>query len=531
MGPGLRHGTRFSFLSPKGGGCMRTLLKTVVQSGLMTGTPSEARAKQALPGQQGIVPASITANDAGIFAVMERGADSRLAVFTRYPGILEGFTGESFTELQSGTTFYLFSAPLDHANAAALRMALPWTAPCVLEGRESFGTGDRIGGTAPATPAHIAAVRGSGLTPVLAQQSVRENQKTGRTFENVLDDVTWSVFREGFRSDWGADADHLKTLGDIEDAVRAGFTMFTLDPSEKIDDEADTDSDDDLARKFDDLFRTAADREDFLVRYEGKHGANRRDVVRAAVKYLGAVRHAIEAYHRIVDLRGGVAFNFEMSIDETSTPTSALDHRIIASELRESGVHLFSLAPRFEGEFEKGIDYKGSLDGFRRSLVEHDRLSRELGNYRLSLHSGSDKFSVYPMFGEITDGFFHVKTAGTSYLEAVKAIAADAPDLFRRIYSLSVETFSENVKSYHISARVENVPPVSEMEGERAVRLITDDPDVRQTLHIAFGVVLQEMGESLRESLARHSATYHRFLSGHLGKHVALLTGGRGPQL
>jgi hypothetical protein len=394
----------------------------------------------------------------------------------------------------------------------------------VLQGRESFGTGDRIGGKAAATPAHIEAVRGSGLTPVLAQQSVRENQKTGRTFEEVLDDATWSVFREGYRMPWGSDADHLKTLEDVETAVRAGFTMFTIDPSEKIDYEADTDSDDILGRKFDTLFRTDGEKELFLRRYEGKQGAARRDVVRSAVKYLNAFRHAVSAYRRIGELRGA-SFNFEMSIDETSTPTTPLDHRIIASEFREEGIVPFSIAPRFEGEFEKGIDYKGSLEGFRRSLEDHVRLSRELGNYRLSLHSGSDKFSVYPLFGEITDGFFHVKTAGTSYLEAVKTAAAADMGLFRRIYSRSVDTFIENVKSYHISAQIENVPRASSLAGDAAVRLITVDPDVRQTLHIAFGVILKEMGEEFRVMLSRNYDVYRRFLVGHIGKHASLLTG------
>jgi hypothetical protein len=503
---------------------MRQLLKEIVQSGILSGALSESQARQALSSKAGIAPASVSVSERGIFAYQER-EEGRLVICTKYPQALDGFNGETFSESFGGVPSYVLSGELNHANAEGLRKALPFTAPSVLEGRESFGMGDRIGGKAAATPAHIEAVRGSGLTPVLAQQSVRENQKTGRCFEEVLDDASWSVFREGYRLPWGSDADHLKTLEDVEAAVRAGFTMFTIDPSEKIDNEADTDSDDDLARKFDDLFRADEEKELFLRRYEGKHGATRRDVVRAAVKYLDAVRHAVNAYYRIGELRSGAPFNFEMSIDETSTPTSPLDHRIIASEFREKGIRPFSIAPRFEGEFEKGIDYKGSLEGFRRSLEVHDRLSRELGNYRLSLHSGSDKFSVYPMFGEITDGFFHVKTAGTSYLEAVKATAAIDMNLFGEIYSRSVETFAENVKSYHISADIEKVPPVSSFTSDEAIRLITLDPDVRQMLHIAFGVILKEMGEELRTALARNYDVYRRYIVAHIGKHASLLTG------
>ena len=503
---------------------MKKLLGNTVQSGVLAGSLSENAIQRFLADQEGIVSSSIAVTEGGVFALIGGYGAERLVILSRHSRALDGFAGDIFSESQGGRSFYLLAGPLDHANALRLRSELPWTAPSVLECRESFGTGDRIGGKSPATPGHIEAVRGKGVTPVLAQQSVRENHKTGRTFEGVMDDAVWSVFREGYRQPWGSDADHLKTLEEAEDAVRAGFTMFTLDPSEKIDNDADTDSDTKLGSKLNALFPTAAGAEDFLVRYEGKYGA-KRDVARAGVKYLNAVRHAARAYQHIADMRGDSGFNFEMSIDETSTETTALDHRIIVTELLREKVSLFSLAPRFEGEFEKGIDYKGSLEGFRRSLTEHFQLSRELGEYRLSLHSGSDKFSVYPIFGEITDGFYHVKTAGTSYLEAVKTTASEDFTLFGRILDLSLDTFSENAASYHISANSDNVPLSDRLSREEALRLITVDSDMRQVLHIAFGVVLQTMGDELRTSLVRNHEVYRRFLNGHIGRHIALLTG------
>lgn len=504
---------------------MIQLLRNVIQSGIFDDSCAEHAVRRVLSSQIGIVPSSIAVNDRSIFTLFEQGNGERLIIISRYPRACEGFVGEMFSESRSGRMYHLLDAPLEHVNAVRLREELPQTAPSVLESRESFGTGDRIGGRSSATPGHIEAVAGKGITPVLAQQSVRENHKTGRTFEDVMDDVTWSVFREGKRLTWGADADHLKRIEDVEEAVRAGFTMFTLDPSEKIDTAADILSESDLGRKFNALFSTANAAESFLTRYEGKHGASRLDVVRSGVKYLGAVRHAAEAFHRIADLRGGTGFNFEMSIDETTTETTALDHRIIVTELIREGVSLFSLAPRFEGEFEKGIDYRGSLEGFRRSLTGHYRLSRELGEYRLSLHSGSDKFSVYPVFGEITDGFYHVKTAGTSYLEAVKTTASENIDLFLKILDLSLETFDENAASYHISANPDNVPHSDMLSREEAISQIAGNPDVRQVLHIAFGVVLAAFGDEFRASLLRNRDVYKRFLSEHIGRHVSLLTG------
>ena len=91
---------------------------------------------------------------------------------------------------------------------------------------------------------------------------------------------------------------------------------------------------------------------------------------------------------------------------------------------------LVSLAPRFIGEFEKGVDYKGDLKAFEKSLADHAAIAKKLGPYKLSLHSGSDKLSIYPAFARATAGLWHVKTAGTSYLEAVRAVARHNADLF-----------------------------------------------------------------------------------------------------
>lgn len=175
---------------------------------------------------------------------------------------------------------------------------------------------------------------------------------------------------------------------------------------------------------------------------------------------------------------------------------------------------------RFEGAFEKGIDYKGSVEGFRRSLATHAALARELGEYRLSLHSGSDKFSIYPVFGEVTDGFFHIKTAGTSYLEAVKVSAATDMDFFRRILGLSLDTFEDNAASYEISANPGNVPAPSILDRDHAIREIEGNSDMRQVLHIAFGVVLREMGGELRTLLQNNDSLYKEYLVKHIGRHV-----------
>ena len=135
------------------------------------------------------------------------------------------------------STALLTLAPTSASNAAALRQALPFLVPVPLGLRKSAGCGDRLG---LATPGHIRAIRSSDMAPILAQQSIRENARTGRTPQEVMDDALWGVFQEGWREGFGADADHLKTTADINVCAAAGYTFYTIDPGEFVDNAADT---------------------------------------------------------------------------------------------------------------------------------------------------------------------------------------------------------------------------------------------------------------------------------------------------
>jgi hypothetical protein len=121
----------------------------------------------------------------------------------------------------------------------------------------------------------------------------------------------------------------------------------------------------------------------------------------------------------------GREVDFEISIDETSTPTLPEHHFFVASELIARQVGMKTIAPRFCGEFQKGVDYIGDLKQFEQELRVHAAIADHFG-YKLSVHSGSDKFSVFKMVGKATKGRFHLKTAGTSWLEAIKLVAMGA---------------------------------------------------------------------------------------------------------
>jgi hypothetical protein len=192
------------------------------------------------------------------------------------------------------------------------------------------------------------------------------------------------------------------------------------------------------------------------------------------------------------------------------------------------------------GDFEKGVDYIGDLGAFERSLADHAAIAHELGPYKLSLHSGSDKLTIYASFARITKGRFHVKTAGTSYLEALRAVARHDAALFRRIIDFSRSRYEADRATYHVSATLDRVPPASDVADARELeRLYLQRwEDVapgrgftqpgRQILHCTFGSVLtfEPLRIAIMQILREHRATYDALLDEHFGRHLSALVSG-----
>ncbi len=288
----------------------------------------------------------------------------------------------------------------------------------------SFGFGDRTG---LATPGHVAAMKrcGQGIAAIFPQQSIREMTRTRRTPQQVMDDAMNAAEACDWTGDVGADADHLKVPEDVDVTAAVGFTFFTIDPSDDVDQKADDYDEPTLRQKF------AASRDDasWYDDYLGKTvklgtgtviDLNEQACMRAAVKYGKAITRALKLgdYIKQVNEKAGNDYEIELSVDETDQPTTLAEHYIIADQCLRGGMKLVSLAPRFIGDFEKGIDFIGDLDALETSLADHAAIAEALGPYKLSLHSGSDKVSMYGSLARATSGRFHVKTAGTSYLEA-----------------------------------------------------------------------------------------------------------------
>jgi hypothetical protein len=483
-----------------------------------------------------IYPRSIAACRRTVYFLGRRGTEKLLGIV--FSGAApSGFLGNAQTVTPGGAPLTLLVGPTDHTNALALRTHLPFMAPQPIGLRKSVGCGDRLG---LATPGHVRAVRRGTMAPIFAQQSIREMARTGHTPEQVLDDATWGVFQEGWRSGYGADADHLKTTDDIDRCVAAGFVLYTVDPGEYVDDAASADDLAALRPRLERLpwpelesspevlrrcyLRRAFDVGEFAITFD-------QDVlVRAAVKYGRAVAHTARMYRHLAARMAaeGRPFELEVSVDETATPTTPTEHTFVVSELKRMGVPLVSLAPRFVGRFEKGVDYIGDLRAFEADIRQHAAIARALGPYKLSLHSGSDKFSIYPIAVQASGDLVHLKTAGTSYLEALRAIAGSQPDLFREVLAFALARYEDDRRSYHVSADPARLPDPRRLAAG-ALASVLDSFDGRQVLHVTFGSVLtaRDAGggyrfrDRLLAALQADEEAHYAALERHFARHLA----------
>jgi hypothetical protein len=486
-----------------------------------------------------LLPQSLAATDSAEWALARVADGLRLVILApkSNASVLSDFEGE----VKEHDDRKLLVGPTSPQNAAALRGHVTWLRPKPLGLQTSAGMGDRLG---LGTPGHVRAVRavGGGIAPIFAQQSIREMSRTGRTPQQVMDDATWGTFQEGWREGVGADADHLKTTADIDACVAAGFTFFTIDPGEHVASRAERMSPFELQESLAALpwEQLEDDADSLRGRYlkrsfdiEGHSiSFDETALARAAAKYGRAIAHVAGMYRHLVKAIGDKPFELEVSVDETETPTTHAEHIYIASELRRLGVRWVSLAPRYVGQFLKGVDYVGDLKAFEDDFAVHAAIARHFGPYKLSLHSGSDKFSVYPVAMRQTRGLVHLKTAGTSYLEALRTIAALDPQFFRAIYVFARQRYETDRASYHVAGSLERAP-LPDSLGESDLPVLLDQFDSRQILHVTFGSVLTErepdgrprFSDRFMDFLRSHPEEYAANLEKHFIRHLTPFSG------
>ncbi len=412
-------------------------------------------------------------------------------------------------------------------NMKILQTLFPFTKPsCSGRNKSTFGVGDRLGF---AGVGHLKVFKNTPVIPVLAQQSMRELDLTGRTYTDVITAAAYSVFKSGFEKPWIADGDHLKTERDVLNAIDMGCTMITADLSDYIDFSVSGLSKDALKRKYEKLESVYRERIEKL--YHGRMKLNdcivldfsEECLALTALTYKKAIEHAKKLFDAAT--KNGGKPDFEISIDETDLPTTLESHYFIAKELECNGVKFTAIAPRFVGEFQKGIDYIGDLTNFEKDFSCHSGMASMLG-YKISVHSSSDKFSAYPIIGRSCRGSYHLKTSGTNWLLALETVAEIDPVLFRKIFAYAYEVFPAAKAYYHVTPDMGVKTDLAKLTDDKLVEVFNNPTD-RQVLHVSYGEMFRnrELKEDLFHLLKINVEIYWKKLEEHIAKHITLLKG------
>jgi tagaturonate epimerase len=384
--------------------------------------------------------------------------------------------------------------------------------------RFSIGIGDRFGleGEAQLRALKKARDLGVDVTPVW-NKSNREHTLIGTEPATTRTAASHAVANEGWTGAYFVDADHigLKTVDRFLDAC----DFFTLDVADFIGKAA---PEHDIEHFVDAMGPFTGDLRHPML--DGGLNISADHVRIFARRYLYAIQEASKIFTYVRQKKGNGKFITEVSVDEAYDPQSPVELYLFLAGLSRMGISAQTVAPKFSGKFLKGIDYVGDVEAFSREFkadlavvslaIDTFKLPKDL---KLSVHSGSDKFALYPRIHSLmkqTGTGVHLKTAGTTWLEEVIGLAAEEATLplVKRIYSLAFDRFDELRKPYETVVEIEQqklpLPSVvnqwsaSEFVGtlKHEQGSITLDRNFRQFVHIAFRVAA-EMGDEFRDSL------------------------------
>jgi len=389
--------------------------------------------------------------------------------------------------------------------------------------RYSIGTGDRFGRQGAAQIAAVRKAREKGVDVAIAwNKSNREHVLIGTEPADQRAAAERAIKETGWDGPWYVDADHIGLA--TVDGFAPHCDFFTLDVADYIGKSAAPEAIEAFAAKHANL--PAA---------KGIPARLDAAAIRAAAgRYLHAVDEAAKTYRRICELRNGDDFVTEVSMDETAIPQSPAELIVILAALADAAVPVQTLAPKFSGRFNKGVDYVGDIAAFFREFEADVRVAGwSAGAFglpkglKLSIHTGSDKFSLYTGIGEIIrkeDAGLHLKTAGTTWLEEIVGLADSGGDglaMAKEIYRAAYGRFDEVIAPYAEVVDIDRKKLPSPDEVDRwegpalvaALRHVQSDkrfdPGMRQLVHVAFRVAAA-MGGRYFEALDRHEAAVSR---------------------
>jgi hypothetical protein len=371
----------------------------------------------------------------------------------------------------------------------------------------SIGVGDRFAKEAKAQlrACILAAEAGVNVIPVW-NKSNREHMIIGSEPQSARVAADAAVRELAWRHDYHVDADHIN-LKTVQRYIEP-CDFFTIDVADLIGQKAEEEQ-----------IRTFVDKHSELVRSVTVPGiassfeSNREHALGIGRQYLAAVQEAGRIYRCIEQQKGKGKFIAEVSMDETDSPQTPLELLVILAAIADEGIPIQTIAPKFTGRFNKGVDYQGDLDQFTREFsadvavvafaIKHYGLPE---NLKLSVHSGSDKFAIYGPMRGVLQKFgvgVHLKTAGTTWLEELIGLAeagGEGLDAAKEIYSEAYAHRDELCAPYSSVIAIDpaKLPEPAKVRGwssQQFVSALRHDPsnpeynsDLRQLLHIGFKV-------------------------------------------
>ena len=381
-------------------------------------------------------------------------------------------------------------------------------------GKFSFGMGDRFGhqGNAQLKAIMDAGKKGIEITPVW-NKSNREHNTIGTQPGDVRKEADNVTRKAGFNKPYFVDADHINL--DTVDRFIESSDFFTIDVASYIGKKADGD---DIR-----TFVTGAKKYSGELKIPGIRkplNVTEKKITEIAEKYLYAAIKAWEIFRKIEKTKGRENFITEVSMDEVPDPQTPLELFFILKMLGEENIPVQTIAPKFSGRFNKGVDYVGDPEKFEEEfeadLMVIDFAVREFGlpaNLKMSVHSGSDKFTIYPVIGKIIKEHnkgIHLKTAGTTWLEEVIGLAesgGEALEFVKDIYAKSLEKIEELCAPYAdvIDINISKLPSqtaVAKWSNKKladSLRHIPGNkdynPNMRQLVHVAYKIAAMKMDQ------------------------------------
>jgi hypothetical protein len=386
----------------------------------------------------------------------------------------------------------------------------------------SFGVGDRFGHQAEAQlrACMMAAQHGAEVVPVW-NKSNREHVIIGSQPADTRQAVDAAIGHLGWKRGYHVDADHIRL--ETVDRFIPHSDFYTIDVADSIGKAADAKSVKEFVERHPELCGRIEIPGVSEV-FQTTHG----DIERIAGKYLLAVQEAQQIYRHIAKVKGEGHFITEISMDETDSPQTPSELLVILVAIADAGVPIQTIAPKFTGRFNKGVDYAGNVAQFERefnddlAVIRHAVNQYHLPrNLKLSVHSGSDKFSIYGPMRKALERFdagLHIKTAGTNWLEEVIGLAEAGGDglvLAKEIYAGALEHVDELCAPYAtvIDIDRQKLPSKETVEGwtsEQFVSALRHDlknkaynPNMRQLIHVGYKVAAK-MGDRYLNALKRH---------------------------